>query len=111
MIDPTQPPTASGSRSTDRWMTGRNGWIIFLSTAALIDGFWPSDQLLSTAFDRFRTRHPIWAWYFILATANHFLRISPPRWDIYQIVYWLRPLRHTVKRVRGDADDWLAVDL
>ena len=87
----------------ERWMTARIGWIWFLGTAAIIDAFWPSDELLSKGFDRFRERHPILAWYFILATANHFLRISPPRLDIYQLVYFLRPARHLVKRAQTRA--------
>lgn len=87
----------------ERHMTGRNGWIIFLGTACLIDAFWPSDELLSKQFDRFRAKHPVLAWYFILATANHFLRISPPRLDIYQLVYFLRPARHWVKRAQTRA--------
>lgn len=95
----------------ERWMTAKVGWVWFLGTAAIIDALWPSDQLLSKGFDRFRERHPILAWWFILATAAHFLRVVPPRVDVYGLVYLLRPARHWIKRHTQDPDDWFAVDL
>lgn len=86
-----------------RYCTGRAGWIWFLGTMCFIDWAWPEDEMLSRAFDRFRTRHPFIAHYFVIATALHLLRLVPPPLDMYQaptLVGWLiRRARRATTRI------------
>ena len=57
-----------------------------LPTVAVYDMCAPDDELLSDAFDRFRTRHGILGQLAVTITANHLLRRLPATIDPFSII-------------------------
>ena len=68
-----------------RHFTAKRAWTGFVVWITAYEMLCIEDELMSRGMDKFRERHPILAWYFVLATAGHLLRIIPKGLDVYQV--------------------------